>query len=60
MTAPVITSEKIKMTGPVITRKNYMAFAVPSAYSEETVPIPTNPDVKIEVRPKRYLGNSEI
>jgi hypothetical protein len=56
MTAPVITSEKIKMTAPVITRKNYMAFAVPSTYSEETVPIPTNPDVKIEVQPKRYLA----
>jgi SOUL heme-binding protein len=55
MTAPVITSEKIKMTAPVITRKNYMAFAIPSTYSEETVPIPTNPEVKIEVQPKRYL-----
>jgi hypothetical protein len=56
MTAPVITSEKIKMTAPVITRKNYMAFAVPSTYSEETVPIPTNQEVKIEVRPKKQMA----
>ena len=56
MTAPVITSEKIKMTAPVITRKNYMAFSVPSTYTEETVPIPTNPEVKIEAQPKRYLA----
>jgi hypothetical protein len=56
MTAPVITSEKIKMTAPVITRKNYMAFAVPSTYSEETVPIPTNPEVKIEVQPKKHIA----
>ena len=56
MTAPVITSEKIKMTAPVITRKNYMAFAVPSTYTEETVPIPTNPEVKIEVQPKKHMA----
>jgi len=56
MTAPVITSEKIKMTAPVITRKNYMAFSIPSTYTEETVPIPTNPEVKIEAQPKRYLA----
>ncbi|MCX6664445.1 MAG: heme-binding protein [Euryarchaeota archaeon] len=56
MSAPVITSEKIKMTAPVITRKNYMAFAVPSTYTEETVPIPTNPEVKIEVQPKKHMA----
>lgn len=56
MTAPVITSEKIKMTAPVITRKNYMAFAVPSTYTEKTVPIPTNPEVKIEVQPKKHMA----
>ena len=56
MTAPVITSEKIKMTAPVITRKNYMAFAVPSTYTKETVPIPTNPEVKIEIQPKKHMA----
>jgi hypothetical protein len=56
MTAPVITSEKIKMTTPVITGKNYMAFSVPSVYTEATVPIPTNPEVKIEVQPKKHMA----
>jgi len=56
MTTPVVTSEKIKMTTPVITRKNYMAFAVPSMYTVETVPIPVNPEVKIEVQPKKHMA----
>ena len=56
MTAPVVTSEKIKMTTPVITRKNYMAFAIPSSYDKNTVPIPTNPSVKIEVQPKKTMA----
>ena len=56
MTAPVVTSEKIKMTTPVITRKDYMAFAIPSSYNKNTVPIPTNPSVKIEVTPKKTMA----
>jgi hypothetical protein len=56
MTAPVVTSEKIKMTAPVITRKNYMAFAVPSSYTKETVPVPTNPAVKIEIHPEKTMA----
>src|SRR5512139_2101649 len=56
MTAPVITSEKITMTAPVITGKNYMAFALPSSYSKETVPIPTNPAVKIEIRQEKTMA----
>jgi effector-binding domain-containing protein len=56
MTAPVVTSEKIKMTAPVITRKNYMAFAISSSYSKETVPVPTNPAVKIEIHPEKTMA----
>ena len=56
MTAPVVTSEKIKMTAPVVTRNNYMAFAIPFSYNKDTVPIPTNPSVKIEVQPKKILA----
>ena len=56
MTAPVITSEKISMTAPVITGKNYMAFALPSSYTKETVPIPTNPAVKIELHQEKTMA----
>ena len=56
MTAPVVTSEKIKMTTPVIIRKNFMAFAIPSSYNKNTVPIPTNPSVKIEIQPKKTMA----
>lgn len=56
MTAPVITSEKIAMTAPVITKNNYMAFAIPSSYTKETVPVPTNPAVKIEIQPEKEMA----
>jgi hypothetical protein len=56
MTAPVMTSEKIAMTAPVVTGKNYMAFALPSFYTKETVPIPTNPTVRIEIHPKKTMA----
>ena len=56
MTAPVVTSEKIKMTVPVVTRNNYMAFVVPSTYSKNTVPVPTNTSVKIEVQSKKIMA----
>ncbi len=56
MTAPVITSEKISMTAPVITGKNFMAFALPPTYTKETVPIPNNPSVKIEIRQEKTMA----
>jgi hypothetical protein len=56
MTAPVITSEKIPMNAPVITGKNYMAFALPASYNNETVPIPTNPAVKIEIQKEKTMA----
>jgi len=56
MTAPVITSEKIPMTAPVISKEDYMAFIIPSSYDEETVPIPTNSNVKIKHQPEKTLA----
>jgi len=56
MTAPVVTSEKIPMTAPVITREHYMAFALPSSYTKETVPVPTNPFVRINVQPEQTMA----
>jgi len=40
----------------VITRKDYMAFSIPSLYNKNTVPIPTNPAVKIDIQPKKTMG----
>ncbi len=56
MTAPVITSEKIPMTAPVITRGHFMAFVLPSSYTKETVPIPINQSVHIDVQPEQTLA----
>ena len=56
MTAPVITSEKITMTTPVFTKNEYMAFALPASYTKETIPVPTNPAVKIEVQPEKVMA----
>lgn len=56
MTAPIITSEKITMTAPVITKNEYMAFALPTSYTKETVPVPTNPAVKIEILPIKEMA----
>jgi hypothetical protein len=56
MTAPVISSEKIQMTARVISQKNYMAFVVPSSYNGENVPKPTNPNVNIEIQPRKTVA----
>jgi DNA gyrase inhibitor GyrI len=56
MTAPVITSEKIPMTAPVISKEDYMAFVLPPTYNKETVPVPTNLEVKIENQPEKTLA----
>jgi hypothetical protein len=56
MTAPVITSEKITMTAPVLSKNEYMAFALPTSYTRETVPVPTNPAVKIKIEPKKEVA----
>lgn len=61
MTAPVATrSESISMTAPVRTVSDTdsvtMTFYLPSTYTPETAPMPTDPDVRLEVEPPRTVA----
>ena len=54
------TNEKIKMTTPVTQVKKKgnmtMQFYLPSKFTEETVPSPTNPEVKISTIKEGYFA----
>jgi hypothetical protein len=56
MTAPVITPEEISMTSPVVTDADSMSFIVPSNYTRETIPEPTDPHITINEQPARSLA----
>ena len=56
MTSPVITSEEIAMTSPVLSSNDSMSFVVPSEYTRETVPVPTDERVVINEVPERYVA----
>jgi hypothetical protein len=56
MTSPVISSEKIPMTSPVISTSNSMSFVLPSKYSIQDAPQPTDKRVSIEEIPERYVA----
>ncbi|MBQ0713038.1 MAG: heme-binding protein [Porticoccus sp.] len=63
MTAPVTqetVSEKIDMTAPVGQQRKdgrwAVSFMMPSSYSVETLPVPTDPDVTLRQVPVRYLA----
>jgi len=56
MTAPVISSERIAMTSPVISGSNYFAFAMPSTYNRDTLPVPLDRRIRIDTVPSRILG----
>jgi len=56
MTAPVITPEKIAMTAPVVTNGDTMSFIVPSKYTRETVPEPTDPHIAIQEQPAKSMA----
>ncbi len=63
--APSEESEKIAMTTPVTMESeegaeadnagNWVAFSMPSQYTLDTLPVPQNPDIKLEAR-KGYTG----
>ena len=56
MIAPVISSEKIAMTSPVISDKRSFSFVLPPAYYSDTAPEPIDSRVKIEEVPPRTLA----
>ena len=56
MTSPVITSEEIAMTSPVLSTNESMSFVVPSEYTQETVPEPTDERITINKIPERYVA----
>jgi hypothetical protein len=56
MTSPVITSEEIAMTSPVLSNSESMSFIVPSEYTQETVPEPTDERISIDEFPERYVA----
>jgi len=56
MTAPVITTETIPMTAPVISDAATMSFVMPEGYTRDDLPEPREPGVRIEEIPARELA----
>ena len=56
MTTPVITSEEISMTSPVLSNNDSMSLVVPSEYTQENVPEPTDERISINEIPERYVA----
>jgi hypothetical protein len=56
MTAPVVSSEKIAMTAPVISNDRFFTFVLPSNYTLETVPKPTDERINIHIQPARTFA----
>lgn len=68
MTAPVVqapaaavTSEKVAMTAPVVQSEEgdgefVVAFVLPASLTEQTAPVPSNPDVRIRTVPERFAA----
>ena len=60
MTAPVINtpndSQQIKMTAPVLSNTQTMAFVLPSTFTLDTLPKPVNPAVTLREVPKRTIA----
>ncbi len=56
MTAPVITSQKIPMTAPVISDERTMSFVMPAGTTREETPDPADSRVRIKVIPARDIA----
>jgi hypothetical protein len=49
-------SKKISMTAPVISNDRFFTFVLPSSYSVETVPKPTDGRINIHVQPPKIFA----
>ena len=56
MTAPVITSEQIAMTAPVISNEKSMSFVMPGGKEQAEMPEPLDDRVKISSLPPREMA----
>ena len=56
MTVPVISSEKIAMTAPVISDRRSFSFVMPASFDMDTIPDPLDARARIEEVPERRLA----
>jgi len=56
MTAPVITSQKIPMTAPVVSDAASISFVLPAGTTREDTPEPQDSRVRIETLPERTIA----
>ena len=56
MTAPVVSSEKIAMTAPVVSGGRFFTFVLPSSFTFENVPKPTDERIRIHMQPARIFA----
>ncbi len=56
MTAPVVSSQKIKMTAPVVSDDRFFTFVMPSDYSIDTIPNPSDSRISIHVQEVKTFG----
>jgi hypothetical protein len=56
MTAPVITSQKIPMTAPVVSDAGSMSFVMPAGTTREETPDPLDSRVRIVTLPQREIA----
>ena len=56
MTAPVITSQKIPMTSPIVSDATSMSFVMPAGKTREATPDPLDSRVRIVTLPEREVA----
>jgi hypothetical protein len=56
MTAPVVSSERIAMTAPVVSGESFVTFVLPSHFTLENAPQPTDSRIRIHMQPVRIFA----